>query len=126
LAGLTGAGIRIGVIDSGVDYNHPALGGGFGPGYKIAYGYDLVGTIIAYVGDDYEGSNTFPDDDPLDNCSASSHGTHVAGIVGGDTTNVMDANFKSPSRFTGVAPNAIMGAYRVFGCSARGTASGNY
>ena len=117
-SGLTGAGIKVGVIDSGVDYKHPALGGGFGPGYKIAYGYDLVG-------DDYWGSNPVPDEDPMDNCSASSHGTHVAGIVGGDTTFVNDPRFKSPSEFTGVAPNAIMGAYRVFGCSANNTGSGN-
>jgi subtilisin family serine protease len=31
----TGKGILIGVIDSGVDYNHPALGGGFGEGFKV-------------------------------------------------------------------------------------------
>jgi hypothetical protein len=32
----------------GVDYTHPSLGGGFGPGYKIVGGYD-------FVGDDYDG-----------------------------------------------------------------------
>ena len=31
-------------IDSGVDYGHPNLGGGFGPGYKVIGGYDLVGS----------------------------------------------------------------------------------
>jgi hypothetical protein len=29
----------------GIDYNHPALGGGFGPGFKVAGGWDFVGTI---------------------------------------------------------------------------------
>lgn len=35
--GLTGNGTLIAIIDTGVDYNHPALGGGFGPNYKIAF-----------------------------------------------------------------------------------------
>lgn len=47
-------------IDSGVDYTHPTLGGGFGPGFKIAGGYD-------FVGDNFNGSNTpVQDADPLD------------------------------------------------------------
>ena len=47
-------------IDTGVDYKHPTLGGGFGPGFKVVGGYDLVG-------DNYDGSNTpVPDPDPLD------------------------------------------------------------
>jgi subtilisin family serine protease len=49
--GLTGSGIRVGVIDTGVDYTHPALGGCFGKGCKIEFGTDLVG-------DDYNGLNT--------------------------------------------------------------------
>lgn len=57
-------------IDTGTDYKHPALGGGFGRGFKVAGGYD-------FVGDNYDGSNTpEPDNDPLDNCAG--HGTHVA------------------------------------------------
>ena len=35
--GLTGKGIFVAIIDSGIAYTHPALGGGFGPGYKVAY-----------------------------------------------------------------------------------------
>ncbi|RCH82456.1 hypothetical protein CU098_001086, partial [Rhizopus stolonifer] len=96
-----GKGIFVGVIDSGIDYLHPALGGGFGKGYKVAAGYDLVG-------DDYSGTNTpVPDDDPMDSCSTLGHGTHVSGIIAGyDTSN----------NFTGVAPEATLGMWRVFGC----------
>lgn len=41
--GFTGEGLFIGVVDTGVDYLHPALGGGFGPGFKVVAGSDLVG-----------------------------------------------------------------------------------
>lgn len=55
--GIVGEGIKIAVIDTGIDYTHPALGGGFGPGYLVSYGYDIVG-------DNYTGSNTpVPDDE---------------------------------------------------------------
>jgi subtilisin family serine protease len=35
---VTGAGTAIAVIDTGIDYTHPFLGGGFGPGYKVVGG----------------------------------------------------------------------------------------
>lgn len=62
-----GTGIRIGVIDSGIDYLHPALGGCFGHNCKVRYGYDLVG-------DDYNGdiATLKPDNDPMDNCGVGS------------------------------------------------------
>jgi subtilisin family serine protease len=41
--GHFGKGIKIGIIDTGVDYTHPALGGSFGPGNKVIGGYDFVG-----------------------------------------------------------------------------------
>jgi len=93
--GFTGKGVRVGIIDTGIDYNHPDLGGGFGPGLRVAFGFD-------FVGDAYDGSNT-PIPDPFpDDCDG--HGTHVAGIVGAN------------GAVTGVAPGVTFGAYRVFGC----------
>lgn len=41
---VTGHGITIAILDTGLDYYHRALGGGLGPGYKVTYGRDLVGT----------------------------------------------------------------------------------
>ncbi|WP_437593920.1 S8 family serine peptidase [Sorangium sp. So ce1000] len=96
--GVTGEGIRVGVIDSGVDYHHPDLGGCFGPGCRVAFGYD-------FVGDDFVASDAakppVPDADP-DDCLG--HGTHVAGIIGANGV------------VQGVAPDVTLGAYRVFGC----------
>ena len=79
----TGAGIVVAVIDTGVDYTHPALGGGFGVGYKVTDGYDFV--------DD--------DRDPMDH---HGHGTHVAGIIAG-----------SEPYMKGMAPGAEVMALRV-------------
>ncbi|KAI8846718.1 peptidase S8/S53 domain-containing protein [Chytridium lagenaria] len=111
--GLTGKGIRVAVIDSGVDYMNPALGGGFGPGFKVAYGYDLVGDAYSFTNPVIK-----PDNDPMDNCSSGSHGTHVAGIVGAFAYGLTGINNPTAGPFSGAAPEATIGAYRVFGCAA--------
>jgi len=91
--GLTGSGIRVAVMDTGLDLGHPAFTG------RIAAKRDLVGNA-------FNGSNTpVPGNNP-DDCNG--HGTHVAGIIGGN-----DAT----TGFKGVAPDAQIGVYRVFGCT---------
>ncbi|KAJ6625831.1 subtilisin-like protease [Mycena sp. CBHHK59/15] len=102
--GITGRGVKIGILDTGVDYTHPFLGGGFGKGFKIAGGFDLVG-------DNYTGLNTpVPDPDPLDQCAGYRNSrTHVAGIIG--------CNPGNPFNISGVAPDATIFAYRIFGCA---------
>lgn len=104
--GLTGDGIRVAVMDTGIDYNHPDLGGCFGPGCRVATGWD-------FVGDAFSGpaSTPVPDPDP-DDCNG--HGTHVSGIVG--------ASPAGPGGVKGVAPSVTFGAYRVFGCAGSTTA----
>ncbi|KAK0614880.1 subtilisin-like serine protease [Bombardia bombarda] len=92
--GIFGKGAIVAVVDTGTTYTHPALGGGFGPGFKVAGGYDLVGDQSWPVGP------KAPDSDPLDQ---SGHGTHVAGIIAGKS-----------SWFTGVAPEATLLSFKVF------------
>jgi minor extracellular serine protease Vpr len=108
--GLTGQGIRVAVMDTGIDYNHPDLGGPcFGPGCRVVTGYDFVGD--AFNASDPNNNTPMPDDDPMD---CNGHGTHVAGIVG--------ANAAEPTGVTGVAPEVTFGAYKVFGCVGSTTA----
>ncbi|KAJ1542186.1 hypothetical protein HK405_010139, partial [Cladochytrium tenue] len=77
---LTDTGLCVAVADTGLYYGHPALGGCFGPGCKVAFGRDLVG-------DYYSSTNTTlaPDADPLDACSASANVRHVAGAIAADS-----------------------------------------
>ncbi len=100
--GLTGSGIRVAVMDTGIDYDHPDLGGCFGPGCRVEVGYD-------FVGDAFNNDSSSPGFNPVatpdafpDDCGG--HGTHVSGIVGAN------------GAVKGVAPGVTFGAYRVFGC----------
>ena len=131
--GFTGKGIKVAVVDSGIDYTHATFGGeGTIEAYEAATrlekpefsgrvkgGYD-------FAGDGYNGRNTpQPDENPLD-CSTAGHGTHVAGTLGG--SGVLDDGSTYPGPYDenthansfrvgpGVAPEADLYAVRVFGC----------
>ena len=106
--GITGEGIKVAVMDTGIDYDHPDLGGCFGPGCRVFTGWDFVGDDFnANPGATSYDPNPVPDPDP-DDCNG--HGTHVSGIVGAN------------GFVTGVAPDVTFGAYRVFGCDGSTTA----
>ena len=143
-AGVIGTGTRIAIIDSGIDYLHVDFGGsgdasayaqndssviepGTFPTAKVIGGYD-------FVGDDYDssgetpGSTTVetPDPDPMDPAQ-NGHGTHVAGIAAGFGVLTNGVQFPGPygpgldfRSFLigpGVAPGALLYAYKVFGRS---------
>jgi subtilisin family serine protease len=113
--GVFGDGIIVGVLDTGVDYTHPALGGCFGPGCKIGGGTDLVGNNYTGFNTPVPGIIPFLTEitggpDPLDQCAG--HGTHVSGTILADARN---ANASQP--FIGVAPGATIFMYRIFGCN---------
>ncbi|WP_230973920.1 S8 family serine peptidase [Cerasibacillus terrae] len=81
----TGKGVKVAVIDTGIDYEHPDL--------EVNYkgGYDLVDL----------------DEDPMETKREEGiptlHGTHVAGIIAAD------------GQLKGVAPDAEIYAYRALG-----------
>ncbi|KAJ2454288.1 hypothetical protein EV183_001654 [Coemansia sp. RSA 2336] len=96
--GLDGKGVKIGIVDSGVDYNHPELGACWKTeGCPWQYGQD-------FIGDKYTQANPViePNPTPMD---CAGHGTHVSGILAGQGPEVH-----------GVAPAATYGMYRVFSC----------
>ena len=82
---VDGTGMSVAVIDTGVNYNHEALGGAFGTGHKVLAGFDFA-------------NNT---SDPM--ATSMDHGTSVAGLVASN----------DPSH-PGVAPGADIVALRVF------------
>jgi subtilisin family serine protease len=87
---ITGAGETIAVIDSGVDYTHPVLGGGFGPGYKVVNGHNFI--------------EHTPNPYPVD---LNMHGTTTAGLIAGNPW-VFDGSY-----FQGIAPDAQLVALRA-------------
>lgn len=109
--GLTGKGVKVAVMDTGIDYKHPDLGGctTWGACARVPKGYDLVGD--AYNADPT--SPTYnptpnPDPDPMD---CAGHGSHVAGIIGANGDPAAPGN-----HVRGVAPEVTFYSYRVFGC----------
>ncbi|MFI6157679.1 S8 family serine peptidase [Kitasatospora sp. NPDC051170] len=142
--GNTGQGVRIGIIDSGIDYTHADFGGpgteeafrsvergkpapaSLFPNAKVTGGKDLVG-------DDYDPDPAsphhqpvpHPSDNPLD-CAQNGHGTHVAGTAAGYGVTADGHPYTGPYRSgldpsgfkvgPGAAPGARLYAIRVFGC----------
>lgn len=88
---LTGKGVKVGVIDTGVDYTHPDLRRNFGGGYDLVDG----------------------DSDPMETKGvigrSTMHGTHVAGIIAAN------------GKVRGVAPEAEIIGYRALGPGGMGT-----
>lgn len=91
-AGWTGRGIRVAVIDTGIDVSHPAFAGRISPLSRDFTSSTAVSDIT-----DHDG-----------------HGTHVAGIIGGDG---------SPSGlFRGIAPAAELLVLKAYTSAENGRA----
>ncbi len=85
--GFLGGNQTVAVIDTGIAWDHYALGRGYGDGYRVVGGWDFA-----------EG-----DADPYDDGPAGFHGTHVAGIIGSNN-----------NKYSGVATDVDLVALRVF------------
>jgi minor extracellular serine protease Vpr len=142
--GLHGEGIKVAIIDTGIDYTHANFGGPgtvgdfntaqasntlpadptfVGPNaLKVKGGYDFAGD--AYNANDPAHNTPIPDPNPLD---CAGHGSHVAGTVAGFGENADGSTYTGPYDTTtpshtfligpGVAPMASLYIARVFGCS---------
>ena len=119
-AGIDGTGVRVAMLDSGIDYTHFDFGG---PGTVAAYKraaadptaappVDLFPTAkiiggIDFVGDSWPKSPEKTDPNPID---IQGHGSHTADILGGKSTD---------GSHVGVAPGAQLYAVKV--CSSVST-----
>jgi len=97
---LTGKGVTIGIIDSGVDYTHPDLG-------NCTKNQFLSGQCSKFVGG-YDFVNN--DNDPMDDMG---HGTHVAATAAGNGDWNHDGTVESGEGLNGVAPGASIYVYKV-------------
>lgn len=117
---IKGQGVRVGIIDTGIDYTHAMLGGSgkeadykaidpnqkstMFPNQKVVGGYDFVGTDFG--SGKSEGRIPRPDANPLDEMG---HGSHVAGTVAGLGDGVYS--------YDGIAPEVQLYALKVFGAN---------
>ncbi|HSJ94462.1 MAG TPA: S8 family serine peptidase [Gaiellaceae bacterium] len=123
LTGALGAGVKVAVVDDGVDHEHPFLRPGglsYPAGFPKGPGGGTTPKVVAARGFAGPGGTGAP----LDR-DRSFHGTHVAGIIAGVETDVpagvtgvcVEAQggcHPAVSGLRGVAPRAHIGNYRVF------------
>lgn len=110
--GYTGKGVKVAVLDTGIDYNHPDLKDAYKGGYDFVQNdSDPMETTYA----DWEKAGK-----PGGSAAAyvTAHGTHVAGTIAGQGKNGSEYATK------GIAPDVDLYAYRVLGPGGSGTVDG--
>jgi subtilisin family serine protease len=146
VAGFRGEGVKVAILDTGIDYTHANFGG---PGTTAAFDAAFAANTLPadpalfgpdapkvkggtdLVGDNYDAGGTgdalipVPDPNPLD---CNGHGSHVAGTVAGYGVLADGSTYHGPyDQLThsthafrigpGVAPGADLYSVRVFGCA---------
>jgi minor extracellular serine protease Vpr len=115
-AANAGAGIKIGVLDTGIDQRHPFLTDNsltppqgfpkFDPGNQRFTSKKVIVARVYFTGE--PGSFTAQ--------ALQEHGTHVSGTIAGVRGTNAPATASTPavSGLTGIAPKAFLGNYNVF------------
>ncbi len=129
--GVTGKGVKVAVLDTGIDYNHPDLTDAY-KGYRAKVGTDPKSVNI----DSVKGWDFIDNDaDPMETTYAdwalagkpgagdgsdyyTEHGTHVSGTIVGQGKKI------SEYATTGIAPGAELYVYRVLGPGGGGPSDG--
>ncbi|WP_179865586.1 S8 family serine peptidase [Bacillus sp. AFS017336] len=113
---ITGNGVKVGVIDTGLDYNHPDIAGEYQGGKDfVDNDNDPMETVYTDWLAAKKANDALPPEQqdqsfPTDyHDYITSHGTHVAGTIAGQSRN------NSPYALRGVAPEVQLYAYRVLG-----------
>jgi subtilisin family serine protease len=111
--GTAGEGMKIGIIDDGIDQTHPffrptgyTYPAGFPKG-QTAYTTPKVIVARAFAPPGLTYANARLPFDP----AMSEHGTHVAGIAAGDDGTVTSTGI----HLSGIAPRAYLGNYKAMG-----------
>ena len=131
---IYGAGTVVAILDTGLDYTHPAFQGFQTANPEIAWSEEYVEEMVAtrslvaetrsgtlkgsdvYVNAKVPYAYDYADDDADVYPSYSNHGTHVAGIIGGYDTNGYTDKDGNPidETFKGVVPDAQLAIFKVF------------
>ncbi|AQL56745.1 S8 family serine peptidase [Abyssicoccus albus] len=117
--GYKGNGVKVGVIDTGIDYFHPELEAVYKGGKNFVYSQsDYLKERPAdnpYETYPSERPEHLPEVDKNGSTYYTSHGTHVAGTIAAQGDNDLG--------LVGIAPNVDLYAYRVLGAYGRGATS---
>ena len=129
-----GEGTVVAVLDTGLDYTHPAFQGFQSENVEVAWDEAYIAEVLAeknlaaeaksgsltsrevYVSEKVPFAYDYADNEPDVYPSYSNHGTHVAGIIGGyDTSGYTDKDGNPIAEtFRGVVPDAQLVICKVF------------
>lgn len=115
LPGPAGQGLKIGIIDTGIERDHPF----FNPStYSFPSGFpvtDNPSNLTACTSPKIIVARAYPTPPGMDSCiDTNGHGTHVAGTAAGNTGTTATVQGVAITGLSGIAHRAWLGNYNVF------------